>query len=333
MINVRLSLVLLFLIVLFPCLGQKFGEDYTRRIMKADSLFQEKKYRESAETYNNAFNDNSGVGYLPDRYMAASAWAMASEADSAFYHLFRIIDRVKYDELDKVLSDSTLKNLWSDPRWAKAIKLIKSNKETKEANYNRHLIAILDSVFANDQKYRLTVHDTISRYGVNSPQVSEMNRLIIGIDSANIHIVTAILDTFGWPGPDIIAEHGNTIFLVLQHSDIATQLKYLPLMRDAVKRDAAERSSLALLEDRVALGQGHCQIFGSQIGFDERSNSYYVLPLFDPAHVDERRKEVGLGSLQEYVDFWKITWDHVRYRKQLRKLVGKKSLKKYDCFL
>ncbi|NIJ52626.1 DUF6624 domain-containing protein [Dyadobacter arcticus] len=203
--------------------------------------------------------------------------------------------------MNKVLSDSTFKNLRSDPRWDRAIGSIKSNKEIKEAKYNWHLIAILDTVLANDQQYRLTVNDTINKYGMNSRQVDEMNRLILIEDSINLPIVTGLLNDFGWPGSEIIAQHGNTIFLVLQHSDLATQQKYLPLMRDAVKRDAAENSSLALLEDRVALGQGRCQIYGSQIGFDENTNSYYVLPLTDPDHVDERRKEAGLGTLGEYV--------------------------------
>ena len=103
-------------------------------------------------------------------------------------------------------------------------------------------------------------------------------------------------------------------------------------MRDAVKRDAAESSSLALLEDRVALGQGRCQIYGSQIGFDKNTNSYYVLPLMDPDHVDERRKEAGLGTLREYAAIWKISWDKDGYQKHLRKVMRKKFLKKYDCF-
>lgn len=326
-----LSLVL-FVTLFYECLGQNFGETYTHRIKRADSLFHKGIYRVAAESYNSAFVDNGGLAYLPDRYMAVSAWSMASELDSAFFHLFRIIERVKYDDLNKVVSDSTFKNLRSDPRWEKAVTLIKINKDTKEAKYNRHLIAILDSVFFNDQKYRLTVYDTINRYGMNSNQVIEMNRFMLKNDSINLTIITGILDNFGWLDSEIIGPHENTIFLVLQHSALNTQLKYLPLMRDAVKRDAAENSSLALLEDRVAIGQGRCQIYGSQIGFDEKTNRYYVLPLWDSGHVDERRQEVGLGTLQEYAALWKITWDQDGYRKYLRKLLGRRSLKKYDCF-
>ena len=41
------------------------------------------------------------------------------------------------------------------------------------------------------------------------------------------------------------------------------------MMRKAVKEGLARATSLALLEDRVALGKGELQIYGSQIGTDQ----------------------------------------------------------------
>ncbi len=72
-------------------------------------------------------------------------------------------------------------------------------------------------------------------------------------DSINLIKIKKILDERGWLGADIIGNQGNsTLFLVIQHSDIETQEKYLPMMREAVKKGNANSSSLALLEDRVA---------------------------------------------------------------------------------
>ncbi|MEZ5038583.1 MAG: DUF6624 domain-containing protein [Saprospiraceae bacterium] len=69
----------------------------------------------------------------------------------------------------------------------------------------------------------------------------------------------------GWLGADVIGNQGNsTLFLVIQHADIETQEKYLPMMRDAVSKGNARASSLALLEDRVALRKGEKQIFSTQ---------------------------------------------------------------------
>jgi hypothetical protein len=327
--NKSCLLVIIFLLaVLYPCLGQNFGESYINGIKRADSLFHVGMYKSAAESYNSAFIGNGGLAYLPDRYTAACAWSMAQQSDSAFYHLFRIIERVKYDELEKVQSDTSFQNLHNDPRWSQAISLIKNNKESKEAKYNRPLIAVLDTVFREDQRYRLTVNDTIEKYGYGSPQIRKLDSLIIKSDSVNLIIVKRILDNNGWLGPDIIGNHGNTLFLVIQHSDLDTQVKYLPVMREAVKRNAAESSSLALLEDRIALAQGKCQIYGSQIGLDKKTNRYYVLPLSDPTYVDERRKGVDLGPIKEYVTLWKITWNQDQYNQQLQKILGKRALKK-----
>lgn len=87
-----------------------------------------------------------------------------------------------------------------------------------------------------------------------------------------------------------------TAFLVLQHADTGTQRKYLPLLRDAVRRKDALGSHLAMLEDRVRVADGKPQLYGTQLGgaplrFD---------PIEDEAHVDERRAGVGLPPMAEY---------------------------------
>lgn len=74
-----------------------------------------------------------------------------------------------------------------------------------------------------------------------------------------------------------------------------------------------------MLEDRVALGQGKKQIYGNQIGVFQESGESYVLPLEDPDNVDKRRSEVGLGKLQNYINYWGLTWSVEEYKKNLPK--------------
>lgn len=125
-------------------------------------------------------------------------------------------------------------------------------------------------------------------------------------------------------GADVVGGQGNsTLFLVIQHADQATQEKYLPMMREAVKNGKAQGSSLALLEDRVALGQGNRQIYGSQIGRDPETQIYFISPLEDPDNVDKRRAEVGLQSLADYASRWQITWDVEQYKKDLPQIEEK----------
>jgi hypothetical protein len=140
-------------------------------------------------------------------------------------------------------------------------------------------------------------------------------------DEADLTQVKAILDERGWVGSDVVGTEANSaLFLVIQHADHATQEKYLPLMREAVKAKKARGSELALLEDRVALGEGRPQIYGSQIGRNNTTGQYYLQALADPDHVDERRESVGLPPLAEYVQHWEMKWDLEAYKKRLPEL-------------
>jgi hypothetical protein len=88
-------------------------------------------------------------------------------------------------------------------------------------------------------------------------------------DSLNLIKVEKILNEHGWLGANVIGKQGNkTLFLVIQHSDLETQLRYLPIMREAVKNGNAKGKDFALLEDRIAIKQGKRQIYGSQIKID-----------------------------------------------------------------
>ena len=86
-------------------------------------------------------------------------------------------------------------------------------------------------------------------------------------------------------------------------------------MREAVEKGNARASSLALLEDRVALRQGKKQIYGSQVW--KLDGKWYVQPLEDPENVDKRRAEVGLQPLNEYTQYFGFTWSVEDYYKTL----------------
>lgn len=148
----------------------------------------------------------------------------------------------------------------------------------------------------------------------------ELWKTIRAKDATNLIKVQSILDKHSWLGSDSVGKQGNTtLFLVIQHADQATQEKYLPMMREAVKNGKAQSSNLALLEDRVALGQGKRQIYGSQIGQNPETQTYFVLPLEDPENVDKRRSEVGLGPISKYISQWQLKWDPIQYKKDLEK--------------
>jgi hypothetical protein len=317
-------LILAFLFKIQLSNAQDVPKEYFDIVKIADSLYRIKDYKNSGNKYSNAFKVNSWKGHSSDRYNAACSWALASVPDSAFFQLDRIATFMNYTNYGHITTDTDLNSLHTDIRWEKLIKKIKQNKEKKEVNYNKPLVAILDTIYIEDQKYRSQINDINKKYGWKSKEMNALWEIISEKDSINLIRVKQILDQYGWLGADVVSDQGNsTLFLVIQHSDQATQEKYLPMMREAVKNGKAKGSSLALLEDRVALGQGKRQIYGSQISRDPETQEYYISPLEDPDNVDKRRSEVGLGPLSEYVNHWQIKWDVEQYKKDLPKLVEK----------
>ncbi len=318
--------------ILFLCLGllvlksasAQDAEKYAVLIGEAFSFYQNKEFKLSGLKYAEAFASNGNKGYVNDRYNAACSWALANESDSAFAQLFRIAEKGSYSNLTHITTDTDLNGLHGDSRWNEVVAIVRANKERIEANYDWPLVAILDSVYTEDQKYRRQISEIEKTYGRQSPEMQAHWKLILEKDATNLALVKKILDERGWLGPDIVGDRGNsTLFLVIQHADLATQEQYLPMMRDAVSKGNAYPGSLALLEDRVALGQGKRQIYGSQIGRDMETGQFYVSPLDDPENVDKRRMEVGLGPLAEYVSRWEISWDATAYKQQLPELEAK----------
>ena len=305
-------------------LAAQVARQYGELVQEAFALYEQKEFRASAERYTTAFEANGWKGAQGDRYNAACSWSLAGVPDSAFFQLQRIVQLMDYANLKHISTDPDLVSLYVDPRWTALIDQVRANKERLEANYDHPMVALLDSIHEEDQNYRQQLDEVEQQHGRDSKEMHALWSTIQEKDSTNLIAVTRILDERGWLGADVVGPKGNsTLFLVIQHADIGTQQKYLPMMRDAVKEGRADASSLALLEDRVALRTGRRQIYGSQIGRDPDSGMFYISPLDDAAHVDERRAAVGLGPLSEYVSIWGLTWDPAEYEKQLPELEKK----------
>ena len=327
--RISMKRIILLLVLGILVMTSVFGQDqqkYSELVKEAWGLYESKNYQESAEKYSEAFKALGDKGATNDRYNAACSWALAKENDSSFVQLFRIAEKGNYTNYSHITTDSDLSILHSDKRWNDVLNLVKANKEKAEANLDKPLVAILDAVYQDDQDLRNQASAVYEKYGRDSQETKDLWRSIAENDSLNLIIVQKILDERGWLGPDIIGNQGNTtLFLVIQHADLQTREKYLPMMREAVANENARPNALALLEDRVALGQGKRQIYGSQIGLDRETGKYYISPLEDPENVDERRATMGLGKLKDYVSGWNIVWDAEEYIKELPNIEAKRK--------
>lgn len=290
---------------------------YAELISQAFELYKSKVYLKSARKYMDAFSIKRSQPTMNDRYNAACSWALANKKDSSFNQLFHISNHDSYSNIKHLLSDSDLNLLHDDERWNELVKIVKINNEKAEMLLDKKLIVILDSIQVEDQKYRSQMKEVEQVYGQKSPQMSILLNQMAIKDSLNLIQVKKIIDERGWLGPEIIGQQGNmTLFLVVQHADLQTQKKYLPIMKKAVRNKKADASNFAFLRDRVAKRTNKKQIYGSQVGREKESGIYYVFPLISPKNVNKRRAKMGLPPIEDYLSYWNIKWDPIEHKKQ-----------------
>lgn len=120
--------------------------------------------------------------------------------------------------------------------------------------------------------------------------------------------LSQIINTYGWP---TISKFGSEAaqysFLIIQHADVATQKKYFPMLERAAQQGEASWQNVAMMKDRILMREGKRQIYGTQI--TGMNKMMMVYPIEDEAHVDKRRKEMGLEPLDEYLQGYGLKRD------------------------
>jgi len=309
---------------------------YDSIIEEAVPFIKNRDWLKAAQIYSEAFRTVGNTGFLDDRYNLAMIqerynlarlWAMANQPDSAFPQIFKAIQNIYISDLNFVnylMIDTCFISLHNDKKWSEFTERLLAIKQNLDEDIISHLDVIYDE--DQDESIRFQIEDISARQGNDCDSVSALYKIMFERDSVHLIYVKKILEERGWLGPDKIGIQGNiTLWLVIQHSGLAVQEKYLPMMREAVKNRNAFARHLALLEDRVAIGQGKKQIYGSQLGYDSLTGNVYPLPLIDPDNVDKRRSDVGLDSLQEYLSGYDATWDLEAYKKKLPEYEAKQK--------
>jgi len=147
---------------------------------------------------------------------------------------------------------------------------------------------ILSEVYKSDQKIRR--ENNLIKYAKE--------------DHRNQELIISIIEKCGMPTlNEVNQEQMNAIWLGLQHTENKYRVKYFPLIEKAVKNGDLSKEQYALMKDRILMDEGKPQIFGSQI----KNGKLYDLE--EPETVNERRQEMGLEPIEDYLKRFDITFD------------------------
>jgi hypothetical protein len=298
----RLLLTLAMCAIVLPLQAQTFDE----LIGNGAKHYDEKQYAESGKAYDQAFALKEGTA--GQYYNAACAWVLAENAAQATKYLDLAADKgwknVKHAQRDKDLN-----SLRTHQNWGPILAKMQANLDDYEKDFDKPLKEQLEKIYVRDQTLRQLYVDAEEKFGKDSGEMRYFWGLVDEQDSLNEAEVVKIIEERGWVGIPLVGGQANiTLWLVIQHAPLETQEKYLPLLRASVLKGESSGSHLALLEDRILKRNGQPQTYGSQITSDKESGQQIVYEVKDPEYVNQRREEVGLGPIQDYVKRWGIEW-------------------------
>jgi len=170
--------------------------------------------------------------------------------------------------------------------------------------YSTHLFAQsgIDTMAVRRQLEEILARDQKTRTGKDSVALMQY------IDSTNLVQVESLIARYGWMGRSFVGDKANSaLFLVIQHADLETQLKYVDLLQHSVEAGESKASNLALMQDRILMRQGKNQLYGSQVVYSKTGEQMFY-PIEDEKNVNIRRAKMGLQPLEEYAKLFGITY-------------------------
>jgi hypothetical protein len=134
-----------------------------------------------------------------------------------------------------------------------------------------------------------------------NPNESQIDKLL-KTDARNLARIKAIVKRWGFPLNTLVGDDGvAAAFLLVQHaSDKAFQAQVLRQLAPRVKTGHIGGDQFALLTDRVLVEQGKPQIYGTQLKGVE-AGELELAPIDAPQKVDQRRRQMGMPPLADYL--------------------------------
>lgn len=177
-----------------------------------------------------------------------------------------------------------------------------SQNRSKEAIYS--VKKQIDSLYTIDQKVQLNITNTFKNGG-NSEKMNELLAIQKTTFKRHIPLLKEIHHKIGYPTTDLVGkQHSNYFFTMVQHADadVDFQEQMLKTITIEVKKGNVDGKQYAYLMDRVQLANHKPQTYGTQLKYNMNTGQAYPKNLKDSSNVNKRRKQIGLKSIEAYLN-------------------------------
>lgn len=268
----KMKYILTILICLLTITSQ--AQTFDELIQNSDKLYDEEKYRVSAKEYEKAFNIEEGNA--SQYYNAACSWALSGDTIQSLKNLNLSADK-GWKNLKHIKRYKDLSSLYETEDWTEILEKVQANLDEYEKGFDKSLKQQLEQIYIRDKTLRQLYQTAEEKFGRDSDEMKYFWNLVSEQDSLNELEVIKIIKEKGWIGKSLVGGQANmTLWLVVQHAPLEIQEKYLPELKESVKKGESSGGHLALLEDRIQMRNGKPQIYGSQITRDEETGKQVV---------------------------------------------------------
>lgn len=132
-------------------------------------------------------------------------------------------------------------------------------------------------------------------------EYEKLHKQVQAVDQEDLAWLKEVVTKHGWPGKSLVGKQGaDAAWLLVQHADTDHDFQEMCLKKmKEMPQGEVEGRHIAYLTDRILIGRGKKQIYGTQGKWE--NGKIVASPIEDEAHVDDRRKAVGLEPLAEYL--------------------------------
>lgn len=283
-------LILLSIFISSKIDAQDIPVDYSLNIATADSFYSQKAYLQAGKYYNLAFRNKLGMSSDYHRLLSATSWAKAGFIDSAVVNLYFLVYAFNFSDCEEIKNRLNNTTLISHPEFNKLLGRCYCTQRKKKLPFQPVVAKLLDSIYLVDQASRsLQNYDQVKSVVVNNNN-----------QELNMKIIDSIYAIHGWFSISEVGYNASQAqFLVIQHSDLATQVKRFPRIKQAVDNCLLAPGNLALLTDRILVGSRKKQLYGTQPFYDAKQKKYVPFPIEKPKSVNIRRAKMGMISIEQ----------------------------------
>ncbi len=249
--------------------------DYWTLIFHADSLMDDGLYAEAKQAYDLAFTEDRYI--LPSHLSTVAKKMMGIHKDETA--LDYLSHRVK---MEQDFYEEPLHSTFPQLRDTFEVRQHKWGYDLAQKQY-------LEWIFERDQYNRMLWFLASSKRTESPERIEKLARRAMDTDSTNLQLVSRILSETGYPRKSKVGDFASqTVWMIIQHSDLGRIKQFLPQLEEAVRRGDLAPAYVAATKDRIDIREGRPQKYGTQ----------FNAPLLDASRVNEWRKEVGLPPME-----------------------------------